>query len=124
MRRPRATSRPARRSIGNGDRERCRCCSFARSKLRTASGTNTNTSNNSDIEAGRIDRRAIQKRVADCAKLFVLPGPSRFEGPVTVEEFFSGTEEEIRYEVSRRMCVKVTEKLRQELPGVQVETPE
>jgi hypothetical protein len=78
----------------------------------------------SDIEAGRIDRRAIQKRVADGAKLFVLPGPSRFEGPVTVEEFFSGTEEEIRYEVSRRMCVKVAEKLRQELPGVQVETSE
>jgi hypothetical protein len=27
----------------------------------------------SDMEAGRIDRRAIQKRVADGAKLFVWP---------------------------------------------------
>ena len=87
-------------------------------------GRNPNTVDSSDIEAGRIDRRPSQKRVADGAKLFVLPGPSRFEGPVTVEEFFSGTEEEIRYEVRRRMRVKIAETLRQELPGVEVETPE
>ena len=53
-----------------------------------------------------------------------LPRPWGQPSPVAVEEFLSGTEDEIRYEVGRRMRVKIAEKLRQELPGVQVETPE